>query len=116
MRKKLVLAAVLGLLLALGAIAAYLLAFQSKPSGKIDTQLKGITLVPSKPATPKRAKPKPKKAPLIAVDKPCWLNFGGDPARTLARVNINLGRPTKPLWARGLGGYIEYAPSYCNGT
>ena len=43
--------------------------------------------------------------------------FGGDARRTLARPAVELGLPKrKPLWARGLGEYIEYPPSYCDGV
>ena len=43
--------------------------------------------------------------------------FGGGPRRTLARPAIDLGIPAaKPLWARGLKGYIEYPASYCDGV
>ena len=47
---------------------------------------------------------------------PCWLNFGGDPQRSLARPDIHLGLPTKSFWARGMGSYMEYPPSYCDGV
>ena len=45
----------------------------------------------------------------------CWDNFGGDPARTLARPDDDLGKPTKSIWARGLHDLMEYPPSYCDG-
>jgi outer membrane protein assembly factor BamB len=47
---------------------------------------------------------------------PCWNEFGGNPQRTLAREDIDLGRPGKALWARGMGSYLEYPPSFCDGT
>ena len=88
--------------------------------GHLDTALKGVTVVtPAQPAHPKqpvhehKAKPKPKA--VVVTDKPCWLNFGGDPQRTSSRLTLNLGLPTKPLWVRALHGYVEYPPSYCQG-
>jgi len=110
-------------LLAAGLASAYLILRPDHPSGKLDTQLKGVTVTPAPPPPPpppNRPKPKPRPKPrphrqVFTVDQPCWLNFGGDPQRSLARLNINLGVPTKPLWARGLGGYVEYPPSYCDG-
>jgi eukaryotic-like serine/threonine-protein kinase len=125
MRKWIIVAVAVIALLAAGLASAWLILRPSHPSGKLDTQLKGITVThpkspPKKKATHprKKAKPKPKhsRKPAIAVDKPCWLNFGGDPQRTLARLDIHIGVPTKPLWARGMGGYMEYPPSYCDGT
>src|SRR5205823_9524990 len=108
-------------LLAAGALAAWLVVRPSHPSGKLETNPTEITVIPAPPPPPpppkkhhKKAKQKPK--PAVPVDKPCWLNFGGNPQRTLARVDINLGIPTKALWGRGMGGYMEYPPSYCDGT
>jgi eukaryotic-like serine/threonine-protein kinase len=95
-----------------GVLAVFLATRSSHTSGELDTALKGVTVSHPKAPKPKPHKPKPK----LVSDKPCWLNFGGDPQRTLARVHIDLGTPTKPLWARGLHGYIEYPPSYCDGT
>jgi outer membrane protein assembly factor BamB len=110
-RRRILLSFTVGLLLGgLGIAAVYFLT-SDRTKGKIDTQLRGITVTRAKP----RPRPRPKPRPVVAADKPCWPNFGGDPQRTLARVKIDLGKPTKPLWARGLGGYIEYPPSYCNG-
>ena len=107
-------------LLAAGLGSAYLILRPDHPSGKLETQPGGISVSTAKPPPPPpipKPKPKPKPTgPVYAVDKPCWLNFGGDPQRSLARLNINLGVPTKPLWARGLHGYVEYPPSYCDGT
>ena len=94
-------------LLAAGLGSAYLILRPDHPSGKLETQPGGISVSTAKPPPPPpipKPKPKPKPTgPVYAVDKPCWLNFGGDPQRSLARLNINLGVPTKPLWARGTG-------------
>jgi outer membrane protein assembly factor BamB len=128
MRRRIALAALGLLVLAAGGLAAaWFLVVQDRPSGHVDTELKGVTVLPPKPPQPKpKPKPRPPKktaprkprprAPERIVDTPCWPNFGGDPQRSLARTEIHLGVPTKPLWARGLRSYIEYPPSYCNGT
>src|SRR5262249_52832622 len=118
-RRILLILAGVAVLAAGGALAVVLVTRSSHTSGELDTALKGVTVSHPKAPRPKphkvkAAKPKPK--PKLVSDEPCWLNFGGAPQRTLARVNIDLGTPTKPLWARGLHGYIEYPPSYCNGT
>lgn len=117
MRKKLLLGAAAGLALVLvGLLAAWLIVVEDRPQGRVDTELGGISYAPLEPVPPK-AKRKPRRAtPALVHDRPCWLQFGGNPQRTLARTQIDLGRPTKPLWARGLGAYIEYPPSYCDGT
>src|SRR6266498_3137657 len=101
-------------LVAGGLVAAYFLVVADRPSGGLDTELKGVTLTRPKPSVHKPRK-KHKVEPVLAADKPCWLNFGGNPGRSLSRIHIHLGKPTKPVWARGLGGYIEYPPSYCQG-
>jgi outer membrane protein assembly factor BamB len=129
MRRRITLAlAALLVLAAAGLAAAWYFTVEDRPAGHVDTVLKGITVIPAKPApppkpTPKPAKPKPQKPkpqkpvkPERVVDGPCWPNFGGNPQRSLARVQIDLGVPTKPVWARGLKSYIEYPPSYCDGT
>jgi outer membrane protein assembly factor BamB len=108
-------------LVAGGLAAAWFLVVANRPGGHLDTELKGVSVVPAQPAA--KPKPKPKTAPkrpakpraAVAADKPCWPNFGGDPQRSLARVHVNLGPPTTSIWARGLGDYIEYPPSYCDG-
>ena len=41
----------------------------------------------------------------------------GDPQRSLARPAFDLGIPVRKIeWTRGLESYIEYPPSYCEGT
>ena len=55
--------------------------------------------------------------PSEPVEGPCWSEFGGNPQRTLARTQLDLGRPkAKPVWVRGVGSYMEYPPSFCDGT
>ena len=114
MRKKLLLAAAGGLVLcAAGLTAGYLmLADRSAPQGAIDTDLEGVTTL--HPTRPPKPKPKP-PPPQEVVELPCWNEFGGDPQRSLSRVRIDLGRPTKPLWARAMGSYMEYPPTFCDG-
>jgi outer membrane protein assembly factor BamB len=98
-----------------GLVAAWFLVIQNRPSGKLDTQLEGVTVQRAR-AKKRAAKPKRKTGRVLALDKPCWPYFGGDAARSLARNEIDLGRPTKPIWAQGMHGYMEYPPSYCDGT
>jgi outer membrane protein assembly factor BamB len=126
MRRKL-LAILLGLaLLAAGLAVALVVRYRDRPSDHLDTALTGVTVAgpatteaKPPPAKPKpKPKPKPKKRkrrPLPPADDRCWHNFGGNPQRTLARLGIRLGRPTKAVWARGLGSYMEYPPAYCDG-
>jgi outer membrane protein assembly factor BamB len=114
MRRWLIIGLGAAVLAAGGLVAAYFIVVGDRPSGKLDTELKGVT-VSSNKETPKPKRKKPKTEPVRALDKPCWRNFGGDPQRSLARENINLGRPTRTIWARGLRSFVEYPPSYCNG-
>jgi outer membrane protein assembly factor BamB len=107
-------------LVAGGLVAAWFIVVSDRPGGRIDTELKGVAVVPAKPAPRPKPTTKPPTRPgkptaVLAADKPCWLTFGGDPQRSLAREGINLGLPTTPVWARGLKAYIEYPPSYCDG-
>jgi outer membrane protein assembly factor BamB len=116
MRRQIFLALAFGAVLVAGLAVAFVVF--SKPnhtSGKLDTALSGVTVTHVKPHKPSHEH-KPKPHPVVVSDKPCWRNFGGDPQRSLARTAINLGAPTKVLWARGLHGYVEYPPSYCDGT
>ena len=114
MRRRLLLGLGVAVVLAAGAVTAWLVVLPpSEPSGSIDTDLKGVTTLRPKQKVPAPREPPP---PLeVKHEGPCWEEFGGDPQRSLARVRIQLGKPTKPLWARALGGYIEYPPSYCDG-
>jgi outer membrane protein assembly factor BamB len=116
-RRRILLAAVLALLVVAGAVAAFVVLRGNPGKGHLDTALKGVTVVhPPQPA-PAKPKPKPhaKPKPAVVTDKPCWLNFGGNPQRTSSRLTLNLGLPVKPLWVRALHGYVEYPPSYCQG-
>ena len=100
--------------LAAGAVGAWLFVLEpSEPTGSIDTDLEGVTVI--RPAKPAKPRPQRVKRPRVPDERPCWKEFGGDPQRSLSRATIQLGRPTKPIWARAVGGYIEYPPSYCDG-
>jgi outer membrane protein assembly factor BamB len=113
MQKRIILAFGVALLLVAGGTAAAWYAYvdRTPPSGSLDTNLEDVKTTPS--ARPAKS-PRPAK-PETPVDGPCWTEFGGDPQRSLARVRIDLGVPTKSLWARAMGGYMEYPPSYCDG-
>jgi eukaryotic-like serine/threonine-protein kinase len=102
-------------LLAVGAGVAYFLKSRERPSGKLDTELKGVSASVATNA-PVPTQPKKKKGRYHVVDdKRCWDNFGGNPARTLSRPGIDIGLPLRHFWVTGLRTYIEYPPSYCDG-
>jgi eukaryotic-like serine/threonine-protein kinase len=110
MRKRLLPAGAAVLALAAGAAVAVILVTQRQDQGHLDTELKGVSYEgPAKSPAARLAKRAPR------ADTPCWLQFGSDPARSLARLDIDLGPPTRPVWARALNGYIEYPPVYCDG-
>lgn len=116
MRRRLILILGVLVLLIAGAAAAVIVRSMDKPQGKLDTQLKGISY--GTVATDKGAASRPKKRKHgyhVVDDKRCWLNFGGDPQRSLSRPGIDIGRPLEHFWVTGLGSYIEYPPSYCDG-
>jgi outer membrane protein assembly factor BamB len=104
--------AVLGLLVAGAGVAVFLHA-RERPNGKLDTELKGVS-VETGDTGPITA-PKETKSHRVVQDKRCWLNFGGNPQRTLSRPSIDIGLPLRHYWVTGLGSYIEYPPSYCSG-
>jgi outer membrane protein assembly factor BamB len=113
-RRRILLSLAILALLVAGAGAAVYFKSREHPQGKLDTELKGVSVETGDTAP--IAEPKKKhKGPPLGKDKRCWLNFGGDPQRTLARPSIDIGLPYRRFWAVGLGGYIEYPPSYCNG-
>ena len=104
------------MLLVLGAAVAVFVKSRERPAGKLDTELKGVSASVATNATAPITQPKKKKGRYHLVDdKVCWNNFGGDPQRTLARPNINIGLPLRHFWVTGLRSYIEYPPSYCSG-
>lgn len=113
MRRRILLSlAGLFVLVAGAAVALYLHA-RERPGGKLDTELKGV----SQGTADTRAitAPKEKKGRRLVDDKRCWREFGGSPQRTLSRPSIDIGLPMRHFWVTGLGGYIEYPPSYCDG-
>lgn len=111
MRMRLLLAAVAALLVVLGIALAVVLS-RKPPQGAPDTALSGVTVIaPSTVATTTAPRPRPARS----VDRRCWKMFGGDPARSLARPQLDLGIPGRTSWARGLSGYIEFPAVYCDG-
>jgi len=116
MRRRLafILAAALALV---GGVSIALLSTRSLPQGSLETEVTDVTVVAPPETEPEPPPPPPPPRPGAEVDKRCWPMFGGGPRREVARLAINLGVPRpKPLWARGLKGYIEYPPSYCDGV
>jgi outer membrane protein assembly factor BamB len=115
LRRWIVLIVTLIVLLAVGAGVAYFLKSREHPTGKLDTELKGVTASVATTA-PVPTRPKKKKGQYHVVDdKRCWNEFGGDPARTLSRPGVDIGLPLRHFWVVGLRSYIEYPPSYCDG-
>jgi outer membrane protein assembly factor BamB len=104
---------VLGLLVAGAGVAIFLKA-RERPQGKLDTELKGVS-VETGSTGPITAPKKRKGRYHLVDDKRCWLNFGGNPQRTLSRPSIDIGLPLRHFWVTGLGSYIEYPPAYCGG-
>ncbi len=114
----------------LGGVGVALVTTRTLPSGKLETDVTDVTVVaptteaPTTVPAPPRPRPKPKPTPKppkpepeVVVDQRCWTMFGGDARRSLSRPGLDLGLPArKPLWARGLKGYVEYPPSYCDGV
>lgn len=114
MRRRILLSlAVLGLLVAGAGVAVFLKA-RDRPQGKLDTELKGVS-VETGSTGPITAPKKRKGRYHLVDDKRCWLNFGGNPQRTLSRPSIDIGLPLRHFWVTGLGSYIEYPPAYCGG-
>jgi outer membrane protein assembly factor BamB len=111
-----ILLAVSVLVIAIGGVLLAIGLTNNETRGALDTELEDVTVsVSTKPRKPTKT-PKPTN-PKLTSDQRCWTSFGGDPARSLARPNVDLGLPSrKILWTRGLKSYIEYPPSYCEGT
>jgi eukaryotic-like serine/threonine-protein kinase len=110
MRKRLLLGGAALLLLLAGAAVAVVVITQRQDQGHLDTELKGVSY-----EGPAKARTTHTVRRATRTDKPCWLQFGSNPSRSLARLDIDLGPPTRPVWARALNGYIEYPPVYCDG-
>ena len=109
-----ILAAVSVLVLALFGLAiGVALTTQDPPSGALDTNLEGVTVSPPDPTRPP---PPSQPEPEPVGDQRCWRTFGGDPRRSLARPDADLGLPARNFtWTRGLNTYIEFPPVYCEG-
>lgn len=119
MRKKLLFAlTVLVVLLAAGVAAAYLAFRPDRPQGSLDTELEGVSLfqetdtVEELPETAAQEEEEPEGPP----PERCWPNFGGDNRRSLSVPNIRLGLPDKRLWRVYTGKVLEYPPSFCDGV
>jgi len=114
-RRRILVIVALFVLLVFGAAAAYVVKSRDRPSGKLDTELKGVSAsVATNAAVP--TQPAKKKGRYHVVDdRRCWDNFGADPQRSLARPGLDIGLPLEHFWVVGLGSYIEYPPSYCSG-
>jgi outer membrane protein assembly factor BamB len=112
-----IIAVVAVVVVALGGLAVAIAVISpNRTEGALDTELSDVTVTEATvPALPPKPEPEPEPEP--TSDKRCWPTFGGDPQRSLARPNATLGLPARRLlWTRGLGSYIEYPPSYCDGT
>jgi eukaryotic-like serine/threonine-protein kinase len=109
-----ILAAVTVLVLALFGLAiGVALTTKEPPSGALDTDLGDVTVTLA-PTVP-RSEPEPE--PESVGDRSCWMEFGGDAQRSLARPGAQLGLPArKAMWMRGLRSYIEFPPVYCDGS
>ncbi|MGZ8695540.1 MAG: outer membrane protein assembly factor BamB family protein, partial [Gaiellaceae bacterium] len=107
------------LLVAIGIGVAVAINARQPPGDHLETNLKNVTVLgPKLPAKirPVTGPKSPRKLTAATPGRECWLNFGGDPQRSLSRPDIHLGRPGKPLWARAMGSYMEYPPAYCDGV
>jgi len=116
MRKKILLAVLAVFLLVAGAAGAFFMRLEDRPEGGLDTDLTDITVSTADPSTDTIDEPTttqeagPERKP-----ERCWTEFGGNPQRSLYQP-VDLGRPLrKPRWSRGVGGLMEYGPSFCDG-
>jgi hypothetical protein len=92
-------------------IAAFLLARPHEDPGHLEPRPRGVAYQGAEKGRPVRARYRLKSR----AEQPCWLEFGGNGARTSALTTVKLGPPARHLWARALDGYIEYPPVYCDG-
>jgi len=108
---KWILAGVVALVLLLAGAAGAVWLTRDPPQGALDTKLRGVTVTVAH-----RTPAKHPATVALKGDKTCWLEFGGNPGRTLARPDQELGVPVHtPLWSRTLDDYAEFPPSYCDG-
>ncbi len=116
MRKKLLFTLAALVLVAAGVAAAFALRLNDRPEGKLDTELKGIS-VSTAPGTETfettTTTEEPPSGP-AAEPESCWKEFGGNPQRTLF-LDVDLGKPKKAVWSQGVRGLMEYPPSFCDG-
>jgi putative inorganic carbon (HCO3(-)) transporter len=104
------------LIIVAGLGTSLALHFRSPGVGKSITSFTGLTV--STPTVTEHSRPAhkpPAKKKAKTASELCWNNFGGDQERSLSRPTVNLGRPTKLVWTKGLHDLMEYPPSYCNG-
>ncbi len=121
MRKKLALALTAVVLLAAGLAAAYAVRLDDRPGDGLDTNLQGISVSVAEPeptteatttTTTTTTEPEPAEPAEL-----CWKEFGGNPQRTLARPDLDLGKPRRrAVWAIGVRGLMEFPPSFCEGV
>jgi outer membrane protein assembly factor BamB len=117
MRKWVLLSGAIVLAVAAGLTVAFVLVAQREDPGRLDTKLSGVSYegpAQAPPAPPKKYVRLPYHLHSRS-EQPCWNQFGSNTEHTLARLDLDLGPPTKPVWARALNGYIEYPPVYCDG-
>ena len=101
-----------------GIAGAFWFTNRDRPQGALDTNLSDVTVTVAKPKPKPKPKPgkKPTKHAKPVGDRRCWLAFGGNPQRTLARPGDRLGLPRRnALWSRVLDDYAEFPPTYCGG-
>jgi len=125
MRRKILLIATAVVLLAAGIAVAAVVRLSDRPSGGLDTDLQGVSVsTASDTAVEEETTTEASQSTSTGEDTgpkepeegPCWSEWGGNPQRTNSRPNIHLGRPVRPtVWARAMGGLMEYPPSFCDG-
>ena len=84
---------------------------RSTPTSRASRSLRSATKPPRPPP-----KPRSRGRPRCRTKSRCWEEFGGGSAAVARPRPIQLGKPTRPIWARAMGSYMEYPPSYCDGT
>jgi outer membrane protein assembly factor BamB len=107
-RRRILLILAIMVLLVAGAAAVFFIKSRDRTKGSLDTELTDVSVSTGSALTTPHKKDS-------RYDRSCWLNFGGNPQRTLSRPSIDIGIPLRHYWVTGLGSYIEYPPSYCRG-
>ena len=86
---------------------------RDEPGGALDTELSGVS-VSVAPELPVRPKPPPEPDRRQGSAGPSSEATRNAPSHA---PTSSSGFPArKSLWARGMGAYMEYPPSYCDGT